>query len=524
MALVALPVRAPAVASPDPNMIFWGDNSANTIGEANLDGTGNGHNWNTGAATVGNPYGTAIDPTGNKIFWANDQGGHWKISEASLDDSGVGTDLSTAGATLDIPAGVAVDPATNKIYWANEAGGTGGTGTISFANLDGTGSGGDLKTGSATVNDPQGVAIDPQDNKIFWTNAAPGNKISFASLDNSGTGGDLTLSGTATALNNPVGLAIDPSAGKIYWANTSAGKISEANLDGSQSHDLNPGTATVNVPVGVAIDPAANKIYWANKGNGKISDANLDGTGGGQDLSTAGATSFAPTFPALLEAPLGTGAPNVTGNSTAGSTLSCSQGAWAGDLLGAFLYRAPHTYSYQWTFNGADIAGATSSTYPAPAGGSYACRVTASNEAGSNSQTSEAFAVTGSGTPPPTNPTTASNPPKLSGVGQSHRRWREGSKLPVIASVRAPVGTTFRFTVNESVKVRFAFTQRRHGHRVTRGTLRFSVGAGAHKVRFKGRLSKHKRLKPGRYTLIITATNIAGQRATAKLTFAIVRF
>jgi hypothetical protein len=57
---------------------------------------------------------------------------------------------------------------------------------------------------------------------------------------------------------------------------------------------------------------------------------------------------------------------------------------------------------------------------------------------------------------------------------------------------------------------------------VTRGSLSFSVSAGAHRLRFQGRLSKHKRLPVGRYTVAITATNSAGQRATAKLTFTIV--
>jgi hypothetical protein len=57
---------------------------------------------------------------------------------------------------------------------------------------------------------------------------------------------------------------------------------------------------------------------------------------------------------------------------------------------------------------------------------------------------------------------------------------------------------------------------------VVRGALSFTAAAGTHMVRFQGRLSKHKKLKPGRYTLMITATN-ATARATARLTFTIVR-
>ena len=91
--------------------------------------------------------------------------------------------------------------------------------------------------------------------------------------------------------------------------------------------------------------------------------------------------------------------------------------------------------------------------------------------------------------------------------------------------------------------MRFAFTQKQPGRNVrgrcvartsknvgkpactrtvTVGALSFAAGAGSHKVRFQGRTSKHNKLKPGRYTLIITATNTAGQRATARLTFTIV--
>jgi flagellar hook assembly protein FlgD len=151
----------------------------------------------------------------------------------------------------------------------------------------------------------------------------------------------------------------------------------------------------------------------------------------------------------------------------------------------------------------------------------------ASGYSGPDNFTFDATSGHGTGAPATATITVSSaakiKPPILSHVGQSHRRWRRGSALPHIASARPPVGTTFRFTVNESIKMRFAFTQRRHGHRVTRGTLRFSVGAGTHEVRFKGRLSKHKKLKPGRYTLIISATNAVGQRATARLVFVIVR-
>ncbi len=140
---------------------------------------------------------------------------------------------------------------------------------------------------------------------------------------------------------------------------------------------------------------------------------------------------------------------------------------------------------------------------------------------------------------PPAAPMTV--PPVLSAVSQSHRRWRVGSKLARFAvkvSAKVPVGTAFRFTLNEPATVRLAFarllpgrklngrcvaqtaTNRSHTactRRVPSGSLSFSAGAGPHKLFFAGRLTRTRTLDPGTYRLTITATNAAGQRAVKTL-------
>jgi hypothetical protein len=59
---------------------------------------------------------------------------------------------------------------------------------------------------------------------------------------------------------------------------------------------------------------------------------------------------------------------------------------------------------------------------------------------------------------------------------------------------------------------------------VTQGTLSFSGHSGTNKVVFQGRVSRRSRLKLGRDTLLITATNPAGVRsATTSLSFTIVK-
>jgi DNA-binding beta-propeller fold protein YncE len=339
----------------------------------------------TGVAAMLVPAAPALGA--GQVYWGNVLG--TPIAFAKLDGSG-GGNLKTTGATPDDPWGVTIDSATGRIYWANN---DSNTIPISYANLNGSG-GGSLKTTGATANAVEGVAIDPAAGRIYWANASgAAPPISYANLNGSG-GGNLTVTGATP--DTPDGVAIDPAAGRIYWANFSSATtpISYANLDGSGGGNLDTTGATANEAEGVAIDPRAGRIYWANNGSNTtpISYANLDGSGGG-NLKVTGATADTPGFPALLEVPSGTAAPIISGGSSPGSKLSCSQGTWAPDLLGSFLYRAPQSFHYSWTRNAVPVPGAASSTLRANAGGEYACRVTAQNHAGSTSQTSRRHGV-----------------------------------------------------------------------------------------------------------------------------------
>jgi hypothetical protein len=135
--------------------------------------------------------------------------------------------------------------------------------------------------------------------------------------------------------------------------------------------------------------------------------------------------------------------------------------------------------------------------------------------------------------------------PLLGGVRQSHSRWREGSALARISRRRrAPLGTTFSFTLDQGATVTLRFTQRLPGRRrgrrcippsrrnakrrrcartVTIGTLSLPARAGLDKLVFQGRVSRSRKLRPGRYTMLMRAANAAGSSATRSLTFTIVR-
>jgi hypothetical protein len=145
----------------------------------------------------------------------------------------------------------------------------------------------------------------------------------------------------------------------------------------------------------------------------------------------------------------------------------------------------------------------------------------------------------------PSVPSEASLPPAVRNARQSTSRWREGNRLASISRTKTPTGTTFSFSLNEQATVTFGFTQLvggregAHGclartqanaqrkscsYAVTRGTLSFTGQDGTNSVLFMGRVSHTEKLKPGRYALVITATNTAGQKsAPQKLSFTIVR-
>ncbi len=146
------------------------------------------------------------------------------------------------------------------------------------------------------------------------------------------------------------------------------------------------------------IDPTAGKIYWTNWNLGTIRVGSLSGAAPAQSLYT-GQTD--PWMVALLRAPLGTAAPQVSGNPGVGQTLTCSPASWAADLLSGFLYRAPQSIAYQWSVDGAPIAGATSTSVVVSAPGAYRCAEIATNAAGSTTQTSAPTTVSAPKLPPP---------------------------------------------------------------------------------------------------------------------------
>jgi hypothetical protein len=131
--------------------------------------------------------------------------------------------------------------------------------------------------------------------------------------------------------------------------------------------------------------------------------------------------------------------------------------------------------------------------------------------------------------------------PILGTVRESAKTWREGKTLAAISSTqkpkKPPIGTTFYFSLNEAAVITFRFTEHVSGRKVgarclavtkknehmrhcvrtvTVGTLLLPARAGNDKLHFEGRLTRHKRLKPGRYAILINAS-VAGKHSVTRV-------
>ncbi len=109
--------------------------------------------------------------------------------------------------------------------------------------------------------------------------------------------------------------------------------------------------------------------------------------------------------------------------------------------------------------------------------------------------------------------------PVISGLAVSNARFRVGAAATPLAARRAPVGTTFRYTLSEPAAVSVAIQRSRGRRWVKAATLRRAGGPGANRLRFSGRIGRRK-LAPGRYRAVFTATDAGGNRSSgARVSF-----
>jgi YVTN family beta-propeller protein len=495
-------------------------------------------------------YGIAVAPDGKSVYVAN------QLSETvSQYDVGPGGALSPKSPatvkTGEHPNGIAISPDGKSVYVAS-----GGSKDIWEYDV---GSGGALSPKPVTpapageeawgiVVSPDGRSVyvtDYEDNGVFQYDVGPGGALSPKSPSLVATG------------EFPLQIAISPDGKSLYVTNDGAPEaeaISQYDVggDGLLSPKAVPLVAAPRFGAdAVVLTPDGRSAYLGVEGGAIVAQYDV-GPGGALSAKVPASVPAGSEATGLAVTPDQAPAASFTSSVLAAGSASAFNASASTDPDGTVA-------SYSWSFGDGSIGTgvAPAHTYAAP--GTYTVTLQVADEAGCSAalvftgQTAycnESAGAIASAlvTIPPGSGSSLPLPvpaPTITSARQSATRWREGHRTAAISRRRLPVGTTFSFTLNERAGVRFKFThlvggrrdrgrcvaqtkrnRRRHACRrtVAAGSLSFAAHSGRNKVAFQGRLSAGHKLLPGRYTLVITATNSTGARsAPASLSFTIVR-
>ena len=191
-------------------------NQNGTIQRMNADGTGTATDLVTG---LDRPFGIDLDLPAGKMYYTDREAN--KIWRADLNGSNAETLVTEPGSSSpDLGINhIALDPSGGKMYWTDQS-----DSGVYRANLDGT----SVVQMFSGVNETRGIALDLNNDKVYFTQKGGNTSILRGDLD----GTDLE-----TLVNNggvrPGGIDLDPGGGFMYWTDDSGHKIYRAGLDGS---------------------------------------------------------------------------------------------------------------------------------------------------------------------------------------------------------------------------------------------------------------------------------------------------
>ena len=204
------------------NKLYISDYGANKIFRANLDGS-NVEDFRTG---LDKPIAMAFDYQENKIYWNTTTG----VQRADLGNTDLSQKEDFVTGQANDPDGLAIDLVNRKLYWINYDGG------VWSKNLDGTGE-------KVILPDVEGASIMVVGDRIYYDEYVASGDIRIKSANLDGTG----VTTIAVGISRVVyGLAYDPYGQKIYWGDRRAYNMMRANLDGSEAEIYYATTAGTN--------------------------------------------------------------------------------------------------------------------------------------------------------------------------------------------------------------------------------------------------------------------------------------
>ncbi|HEY4916311.1 MAG TPA: beta-propeller fold lactonase family protein [Solirubrobacteraceae bacterium] len=499
-----------------------------------------GCNPNNQCETEGRPEGLAVSPNGEVLYatTAVKKGGTEKPGVVSIFSIGEKGELAPVPCsdcqTGAQPSAVTITPNGKYVYVANHA-----SDTVSIFEV---GEGGLLspvactETDCGTGEEPEGATASPNGRYLFVSNTAreppepttEPPEPAFVSVFSIGAGGTLSPVECAEqdceTASNPGGVAVSPEGEFLYAANSGAGTIS---------------------PFSIGLEGALNPIACMS----------LDcSAGSGEYIQSLAITPDQAPTASFTDAPASAGAAttfdaSASTASTGHSVVSYEWNFGDGSSEETTSPSTSHVYAtaspYTVTLTVTDSAGC--STEPIFTGQTASCNGSSNAEhtatvavpsvnlnlkVSLGSTKLPAIRLFGRGSILPTRVKLT-----LSDVHESAAKWREGKALAHISSSkkRPPIGTRFSFDLSQTASVTFTFFQSLPGRRVTKrcvapsrhnahahsclrsvlaGTLKLAAGEGLDTLRFYGLLSRHKRLSPGNYTLVLSATSASGVHAT----------
>ncbi|MDX6665960.1 MAG: hypothetical protein QOG68_2166 [Solirubrobacteraceae bacterium] len=356
------------------------------------------------------------------------------------------------------------------------------------------------------------VAVAPADGVVTSWKIKAGSSGSPVSLRvlHPGTGGSYTAAGTSTTETTSGGanadnfttslpvskgdvLAVANSSSALLFATAPAAFVAYAfQAQASNTPVLPDGTTGTPNLSQSSIELMMNATILPDEADVSIAkSASPDPVGVGQDLTYLLTVKNNGSRPSKGNTVSDTLPVGVTLKSVTPSAGTCSNGPPVACDLGTLAPGASETIAIKVSADAAGTLSNTatvSSTTPDPTSGNNSSTITTT--------------VTAKAQPTP--------PPTIRALKLSPARFRLGSFLPTAAAAKKPpVGTKISYVVTGASTVTLRFQQLRKGKRPrAAGSISRKAVTGINRVRFSGRLSGKRKLKPGRYR--VTAVAKAG--------------
>jgi DNA-binding beta-propeller fold protein YncE len=470
------------------------------------------------------------------------------------------------GAPINEAFAVAASPDGKSVYVVSVAGDsiarfsrTGPDGQITYAGcLNNDGSQGCVDLPFAPLDGPSAVAVSPDGRSVYVTSYAADSVSHFFR----GPDGALTWDGCLnndgsencgdvpeTPIDGPDGVAVSPDSKSVYVASFNSDSISHLfstgpqgqiawdgclNNDGSQNCGDVPGEP-LHGASGVAVSPDGKSVYVASSLSDSIAHAFATGPQGQISWDGCLNNDGSENCGDLPGAPLD----GARGVATSGDGRSVYVASEFSDSITHLLRSGPQGQVGYDSCAANDASDGCLDLAFDPLSGAHALAVSPDGKSVyvaaplSSSVAHFSREVTPPGTPDPSgtpNPSGMPDPsdpsadivaPSVSRLRLTNRRFRVGRAATAVLAGRVRVGTTFRYTLSEPAAVTVAFQRalRGRGPRRRAGTLSRTGQTGPNRLAFSGRIGRRK-LRPGAYRAVVTATDSSGNRSRA----AVVRF